>query len=152
MMDFNFKFQRTWDRILVTVRPTPDHVFMYYLRSLHSEIALMIQFIGGLTLPVAYDIAIRTKNNLIQDGKLAPRPFMPIFPEVQPFIPIQIPPIATIHVPALDFQTAVQNNVVPANSDLQGLKDTQQQLINDQQLMAKLLQTVSNNLVSLKNQ
>jgi hypothetical protein len=47
---------------------------------------------GGNTLPVAYDLAIRVENTLIQAGKLAPRPPMPLFPE----IPTQVPTVAPI--------------------------------------------------------
>ncbi|KAH9317847.1 hypothetical protein KI387_019616, partial [Taxus chinensis] len=39
---------------------------------------------GGNTLPDAYDISIKAENNLIQAGKLAPRPSMPIWADLAP--------------------------------------------------------------------
>ena len=49
---------------------------------------------GGTTLPGAYDMAIRDENTLIQGGKIAPRPPMPLFPEIQNHQP-SIAPIPT---------------------------------------------------------
>ena len=43
---------------------------------------------GGTTLPRAYDMAIRVENTLIQGGKIAPRPPMPLFPEIQNHQPL----------------------------------------------------------------
>ena len=40
----------------------------------------MIQSMQAVTLPDAYDVAVRAENSLIQAGKIAPRPPMPIFP------------------------------------------------------------------------
>lgn len=95
------------------VKPSPEHAFLYYLRALNSNIIVMIQSMGGVTLLADYDISIRAENNLMQDGKIAPRPPMPIFPDIQPLMPLQVPPIAAILlVPALGFQNYVQNSVV----------------------------------------
>ena len=52
----------------------------------------MIQSMGGVSLPQAYDIAIGAENSLIQAGKIAPRPPMPIFLDIQPNMPLTIPP------------------------------------------------------------
>ncbi|KAH9293755.1 hypothetical protein KI387_041040, partial [Taxus chinensis] len=76
-------FQRSWDRIPVAVRPTAEGAFLYYLKALNSDISMLIQSMGGTTLPAAYSIAIRAENCLIQAGKLAPRPPMPFQPHNQ---------------------------------------------------------------------
>ena len=80
--DFNYRFQKTWDRIPTSVKPTSGNAFLHYLRAFNSDIATTIQTMGGDTLPNAYDIAIKVENILIQGGKLAPRPPMPFFPDV----------------------------------------------------------------------
>lgn len=51
MTDFNTRFQKTWDRILVAVTPSADHIFLYYLKSLNNDISVMIESMGGATLP-----------------------------------------------------------------------------------------------------
>lgn len=94
MIDFNYRFQKTWDRIPTAVKPSPGNAFLYYLRALNSDIATILQTMGGTTLPGAYDMAIRVENTLIQGGKIAPRPPMPLFPEIQNHQP-SIAPIPT---------------------------------------------------------
>lgn len=84
----------------MTIRPTAEHAFLYYLRAFNSSISVMIQTLGGNTLLAAYQLAIRAENNLIQAGQIAPRPPMPIFPMAlvtQPTIPLQEVPLAMIH-------------------------------------------------------
>ena len=83
MTYFNYRFQKTWDRIPMSVKPTPSNAFLYYLRDFNSDIATTIQTMGGDTLPNAYEIGIKAKNILIQAGKLALRPPMPFFPDSQ---------------------------------------------------------------------
>lgn len=82
MTDFNYWFEKTWDRILAAVKPSPGNSFLYYLRVLNSDIAMVLQTMGGTTLPRAYDMAIRAENTLIQGGKIAPRLPMPLFLEI----------------------------------------------------------------------
>lgn len=65
LTDFNYRFQKTWDRIPVVVKPTLGGAFLYYLKALDSDLALTLQSFEGDTLPAAYDIAIRAKNILI---------------------------------------------------------------------------------------
>lgn len=88
MNDFNFRFQRIWDRIPIIVRPPPEYAFLYFLKALNNDIAVMIQSMGGVSLPDAFEIAIRAENSLIQVGKLAPRPPMPIFPDIHSNVPL----------------------------------------------------------------
>lgn len=38
MIDYNSRLLKTWNRILVSVRPLADHAFLYYLQSLNSQI------------------------------------------------------------------------------------------------------------------
>lgn len=64
-MDFNSRFQRTWNRIPISVRPSADHAFLYYLKSLNSDISVMIQSMGGVSLPQAFGISMRAENSLI---------------------------------------------------------------------------------------
>jgi len=91
IIDFNFRFQKTWDRIPAMVRPPAEYAFLYFLKGLNSDISMMIQSLGGNSLPNAYELAIRAENNLIQARKIAPRPPVPIFPEIQASMPLPIP-------------------------------------------------------------
>lgn len=68
---------------------------------------------GANTLPNAFDIAIRAEKCLIQTGKIAPRPLMPIFPEIQPIVPLLEPPLVVVPpLPALNYQVAAQANTI----------------------------------------
>lgn len=51
MTDFNIRFQKTWNKIPATVRPSTDYAFLYYLKSLNSDISVMIYSMGGTSLP-----------------------------------------------------------------------------------------------------
>lgn len=42
MTNYNCKFLRTWNRIPVSVRPSAEHAFLYYLQSLNGQISVMI--------------------------------------------------------------------------------------------------------------
>ncbi|KAH9289667.1 hypothetical protein KI387_033784, partial [Taxus chinensis] len=48
------------------VRPAAEGAFLYYLKALNSDISMLIQSMGGTTLPASYSIAIRAENCLIQ--------------------------------------------------------------------------------------
>ena len=82
MTNFNYRFQKTWDRIPIVVRSTPSNAFLHYLKDFNNDIATTIQTMGGDNLPNTYEIRIRVENILIQGGKLSPRPPMPFFPDV----------------------------------------------------------------------
>ena len=82
MTDFNYRIQKTWDRIPARVKPTPGSAFLHYLRALNGDIATTSETMGGDTLTNAYDIVIKSENILIQGGKLAPSPPIPFFPDV----------------------------------------------------------------------
>ncbi|XP_059066219.1 predicted GPI-anchored protein 58 [Cryptomeria japonica] len=56
--------------------------FVFYLKDFNSDIVVMIQSLGGNTLPQAFDIAVQAKNNLIDIGKLSPHPIMLVFSEI----------------------------------------------------------------------
>lgn len=56
--------------------------FVFYLKDFNSNILVMIQSLGGNTLPQAFDLAISTENNLIDEGKLSPQPLMHVFPNL----------------------------------------------------------------------
>ena len=140
MMDFNNRFQRTWTRISVSVRPSTDHAFLYFLKSLNSDISVMIQSMGGVSLPRAYDISIRAENSLIQVGKIAPRPPMPIFADIQLNMPLAIPPFNPLPiVPSQEI------DVAGPSQELQEIKK------NSQLKIQNMMQTFSNELVNLKN-
>lgn len=49
-----------------------DMAFVFYFKAFNFDISVMIQSLGGNTLPQALDIAVQAKNNLINVGKLAP--------------------------------------------------------------------------------
>ena len=48
MTDFNYRFQKTWDRIPTIVKPTPGNAFLHYLRAFNSDIATTIQTMGEI--------------------------------------------------------------------------------------------------------
>lgn len=56
----------------------------------------MIQSMGGTSLPQAFEIAVRAENCLIQAGMIARWPPMPIFPSLEPSLPLQVPPFTPI--------------------------------------------------------
>lgn len=82
MANFNFRFQKTWERIQVLVRLTPKGEFIYYLRALNSDIVIMIQSMGGAIFLEAYALTIWAENCLIQARKLTPKPLMPLYLEL----------------------------------------------------------------------
>ena len=94
MIDFNYRFQKTWDRIPIIFKPSPGTDFLYYLKAFNSDIATTLQSMRGDTLPNAYEVSIRVENILIPGGKLALRPPMPFFLEIPNHRPL-IAPIPT---------------------------------------------------------
>ena len=82
MTDFNYRFQKTWDRIPIAVKPTLGNAFLHYLKAFNSDIVTTVKTMGGDTLPDACEISIRIENILIQGGKLAPRHPTPFFPKI----------------------------------------------------------------------
>ena len=85
----------------------------------------MIQFIGGVSLPQAYDIAIRAENSLIQASKIAPRPLMPIFPNIQPNMPLTIPPFNPLPaVPSQEITIAGPSSTLGPSQELQDIKNS----------------------------
>jgi hypothetical protein len=73
-----------------------DHAFVYFIREINSDVDVMIQSMGGVTLPTTYDLAIKAENNLIQVGNISPRPPMTIFLDIHPSMPIHIPQITPL--------------------------------------------------------
>lgn len=107
------------------VRPTPAHTFLSYLRALNSNILVTIQSMGANTLPNAFDVAIRAENCLIHAGKIASRPPMPIFLEIQPIAPLLEPPLVIVPpLPMLNYQVAAQaNTIMLPNQEFQEFKN-----------------------------
>ena len=91
MTNFNYRFQKTWDRITTAVKPTLGNAFLHYLKALNHRIATTLQTMGGNTLPMAYNLTIRAENMFIQSGELAPRLLMPLFPYMPYHQPIVAP-------------------------------------------------------------
>ena len=83
-----------------------------------------MQSMRGNTLPVAFDTAIIAENNLIQAGKIAPRPSMPIFLELQP-VPEVVPTLTSISpiqvLPA--FDTSLSNLATNQSQELKEIKE-----------------------------
>ena len=152
--DFNFCFQRTWDRIPPSIKPSEDHVILYYLRAFNSDILVMIQSMGGCTLPGAFDIAVRAENNLIQDGKLPPRPPMPYFAEVQLIVPAVIQPLAVVPLapalPAFNMHVVAEEYAVVA--PIRELKEHNVELKEKSDSMMRTLHSYGNEITNLKRQ
>lgn len=53
---------------------------------------------GGVSLAQAFPIAVRVENSLIQASKIASKPPMPIFLDIQPNMPLNIPPFTPLPV------------------------------------------------------
>ncbi|KAH9299879.1 hypothetical protein KI387_044102 [Taxus chinensis] len=138
LTDFNFSFQRSWDRIPVAVRITAEGAFLYYLKALNSDISMLIQSMGGTTLPAAYSIAIRAENCLIQAGKLAPRPPMPLYPNLENPCTSQAPTLAPVPTPRNQSSSETSTSSSSASNELQEVM--------------KQLQNLGNELVSIKRQ
>ncbi|KAH9327816.1 hypothetical protein KI387_043750 [Taxus chinensis] len=130
--------QWSWDRIPVAVRPTVEGAFLYYLIALNSDISMLIQSMGGTTLPAAYSIAIRAENCLIQAGKLAPRPRMPLYPSLESPSASQAPVLAPIPTPRNQSSNEASTSSPSAPNELQEV--------------LKQLQNLGNELVTLKRQ
>ena len=79
---------------------------------------------GGDTLPDAYEISIKTENILIQGGKLAPRPPMPLFLE----IPNHRPLVATIPTTSTSQPLAITPVASTSSSEFGELRDIMQDL------------------------
>ena len=135
MTDFNYRFQKTWDRIPAVVKPSPGNAFLYYLRALNSDIATVLHTMRGTTLPKAYDMAIRAKNNLIYGGKIAPRPPMPLFLE----IPNHQPSITPIPTTSSSQPLAATSSSSTSTSELSTLESMMQTLMQglDKKLQEK---------------
>lgn len=56
--------------------------FVFYLKTFNSDIAMEIQSLGGNTLPNAYELAMKSENDLIDARKLPPRHLMLVFLEI----------------------------------------------------------------------
>ena len=61
---------------------TLGNAFLYYLKAFNSDIATTLQTLGGDTILATYDISIKEESTLIQEGKLALRSPMPLFPDM----------------------------------------------------------------------
>lgn len=111
--------------------------FVFYLKAFNSDISVMIQSLRGNTLLQAFNLAVQAENNLIDVGKLAPYPTMPVFPEMS---------------------TQVMEEVTPSTSTPQSMYSfpTPQTTIHSASLVAKvndmknLLRSFSNEIVNLK--
>ncbi|KAH9296831.1 hypothetical protein KI387_028513, partial [Taxus chinensis] len=91
---------------------------------------------GGTTLPGAYNIAIRDENFLIQSGKLAPRPPMPIYLEMGNPSSIQAPTLAPIPT--------------PKNHNSNESSTSSSSTSNELQEVMKQLHNIGNELVTIK--
>lgn len=119
MSDFNLHFQKTWNKIPTTIRFSIEYAFLYFLKSLNNDISVMIQSTGAISLPQAFDIAIRVENSLIQVGKIAPRPHMPFFPSIRSNMPLVVPHLSVVP----SFKSPKVVLVAPLN-ELQSIKDS----------------------------
>lgn len=63
-------------------RPPVAMVFMFYLNSFISYIAVVVQLMQGDTFLKVYDLVVYVESSLIEIGKLPPWPLMPMFREI----------------------------------------------------------------------
>ncbi|KAH9323648.1 hypothetical protein KI387_018287 [Taxus chinensis] len=99
---------------------------------------MLIQSMGGTTIPAAYSIAIRAENCLIQAGKLAPRPLMPLYPSLESSSTNQAPVLSPIPTPRNQSSNEASTSSPSAPNELQEVM--------------KQLQNLGNELVTLKRQ
>lgn len=140
LTDFNARFHSSWWRIPVTIRPTPELAFMFYLKSINLDISMMIKSLGGATLPDAYATAIKAENHLINCGKLPPQPVMPIFPEISNVAQ----EVASTSAPATP-QSAYSYIAAPEN-----LASTSGSPKNEMGDLKEMLRTMANDITTLK--
>ncbi|KAH9308533.1 hypothetical protein KI387_036444, partial [Taxus chinensis] len=86
---------------------------------LNSNISMLIQSMGGTTILAAYSIAIRAENCLIQAGKLAPRPPMPFYPNLESPRTSQVPNLALIPTPRNQNSSEASTSSSSASNELQ---------------------------------
>ncbi|KAH9326436.1 hypothetical protein KI387_006614, partial [Taxus chinensis] len=86
---------------------------------LNSDISMLIQSMGGTTLPAAYSIAIRAENCLIQAGKLGLRPPMPLYPNLENPSTSQAPTLAPIPTPRNQSSNETSTSSSSASNELQ---------------------------------
>ncbi|KAH9304262.1 hypothetical protein KI387_008666, partial [Taxus chinensis] len=139
LTDFNLIFQQTWDRIPTVVKPTNEGAFLYFLRALNSDISLMIQSMGGTTLPAAYNLSIGAENHLIQAGKITPRPSMPLYPELGGPDTSQAPTLAPIPTPR--SQSSAEASTSSSNTSKEFQEVVMKQLQNFGNELALMVQT-----------
>lgn len=87
VIKFNLRFQRTWKRIPLSAHLPTNMAFIFYLKAFNFNKSVMIQSLGGNTLSQAFDLAVEAENNLIDVGKLVPRPLMLVFLELSNQVP-----------------------------------------------------------------
>lgn len=157
--DFNYRFQKTWDIISTTVKPSPGNAFLYYLRAFNSDIATTLQSMGGNTLPKYYEVSIRAENILIQGGKLSPSPSIPSFPNMPNHQPI----VAPIHVSFVSQPLVVVLTASTSSNGIDRIKAMMQKLMQniDKRMLDQekkmednsvVVQNMGNELVTMNRQ
>ena len=81
--DFNIIFERTWNSILVRIRPTSAQALVYYRKAFLPELNMLIVMSGDTFLDV-YQIVKNSKHTLVSSGKMHPRTIMPLFSNLPP--------------------------------------------------------------------
>ena len=107
------------------MRPTLGNTFLYYLGAFNSDIATIIQTMGGDTLPNAYEIGIKVENILIQGGKSAPRPPIPFFPN---FLNHQ-PSMAPIHITSTSQSLSLVLQASTSSNGIDEVKEMMQSMM-----------------------
>lgn len=93
-------------------------------------------------MPDAYNLAIRVDNNLIDIGKLLPKPSMPIFLELSAPVQDQASPSSSIPPQSMYvYPNTQQSDFVTSTSLVAEVND-----------MKKLLKNFSNEIINIKRQ
>lgn len=117
------------------------YAFFFYLKAFNSDISVMIQSLGGSIVPNSYELAVQAKNNLIDVGKLPPRPPIFIFLELTrqalepPYLSTSAPQSMYTYPNAQQASTSTSSTLVAEVSD-----------------MKNLLRPFSNEIINLKRQ
>lgn len=113
--------------------------FVFYLKAFNSDISVMIQSKGGNTLPQAFDLVVSVEINLIDAGKLSPRPLMPIFPDLSNQVVELVVPSSSASQSMYVYPDSQQASPPPPSSLAVEVRDTK-----------NLLTSFSNEIVNPK--
>lgn len=116
MDDFNVRFEKKWKSIPTKIRPTNAQALVYYRKSFHPNINMLIIMYRETFLEV-YQIEKTPKHTLLSSTKLQLKFIMPLFPNLPPKkAPLQILHLGVLALPSPPPKPFVQNQLYALTS------------------------------------